>query len=337
MSYTYKLKSLPKSAKEATIEIKWDLISKHKDSVITRAIATVNVPGFRIGKAPRATAEKMLNMDKIYEETVRETIPEIYKAILEKEKLNPITSPSVNLTEAKEGESWKLTMTIPLVPEVKLKDYKKQIKNEKLKVEKEASAKKSEPVIPANAGIQKGKVSDEVNGIPEQVRDDKSGTSSDEIATSPEAPRNDTGDAKKPEAEKPAALMLSSIFDILLKESELEVPELLTNEEVNRRLTQLLEDIKKVGLTPEQYLTSKKIKEEELHAQYFKDSEDMYKIEFIIAKIADEEKLTVEPSELENIMGLAKTDEEKAIARRNMAWYETLLRKQKVIDFLNTL
>ena len=77
--------------------------------------------------------------------------------------------------------------------------------------------------------------------------------------------------------------------------------------------------------------------EEELQKQYFKDSEDMYKIEFIIAKIADEEKLTVEPSELENIMGLAKTDEEKAIARRNMAWYETLLRKQKVIDFLNTL
>ena len=131
--------------------------------------------------------------------------------------------------------------------------------------------------------------------------------------------------------------MLSSIFDILLKESELEVPELLTNEEVNRRLTQLLEDIKKVGLTPEQYLTSKKMTEEELQKQYFKDSEDMYKIEFIIAKIADEEKLTVEPSELENIMGLAKTDEEKAIARRNMAWYETLLRKQKVIDFLNTL
>jgi len=322
MSYTYKLKSLPKSAKEATIEIKWDLISKNKDSVITRAIATVNVPGFRIGKAPRATAEKMLNMDKIYEETVRETIPEIYKAILEKEKLNPITSPSVNLTEAKEGETWKLTMTIPLVPEVKLKDYKKQIKNEKLKVEKEASAKKSEPVIPANAGIQKGKMSDEVKEIPEppslegrQVRDDKQPN-------------------EKPEA---SALMLSSIFDILLKESELEVPELLTNEEVNRRLTQLLDDIKKVGLTPEQYLTSKKMTEEELQKQYFKDSEDMYKIEFIISKIADEEKLTVEPTELENIMGLAKNDEEKAIAQRNMAWYETLLRKQKVIDFLNTL
>ncbi|MEI7653054.1 MAG: trigger factor [bacterium] len=328
MSYTYKLKSLPKSAKEAAIEIKWDLISKNKDSVITRAISTVNVPGFRIGKAPRATAEKMLNMDKIYEETVRETIPEIYKAILEKEKLNPITSPAVSLTEAKEGESWKLTMTIPLVPEVKLKDYKKQIKNEKLKVEKEASNTKA-----TSKEAKEGEKKETLR----QDQDDKSGTPSDEIATSLDAPRNDTEDAKKTEGEKPASLMLSSIFDILLKESELEVPELLTNEEVNRRLTQLLEDIKKVGLTPEQYLTSKKIKEEELHAQYFKDSEDMYKIEFIIAKIADEEKLTVELSELENIMGLAKTDEEKAIARRNMAWYETLLRKQKVIDFLNAL
>lgn len=313
MSYTYKIKSLPKSANEATIEIQWDLISKKKDAVITRAIATIQVPGFRLGKAPRAMAEKALNMDKVYEETVREAIPEIYKAILEKEKLNPITSPSVNLTEAKEGESWKLTMTIPLVPEVKLKDYKKQIKNEKAKVEKEASNAKA--------------ASKEASSKKEPDIQSKSDEPNAELAAS----------SSKLDVEKPASLMLSSIFDILLKESELEVPELLTNEEVNRRLTQLLEDIKKVGLTPEQYLTSKKLKEEELHAQYFKDSEDMYKIEFIIAKIADEEKLTVEPSELENIMGLAKTDEEKAIARRNMAWYETLLRKQKVIDFLNAL
>lgn len=312
MSYTYKIKSLPKSAKEATIEIKWDLISKHKDSVITRAIATVQVPGFRTGKAPRPMAEKMLNMDKIYEETVRETIPEIYKAILEKEKLNPITTPSVNLTEAKEGETWKLTMTIPLVPEVKLKDYKKQIKNEKVKMEKEKDAKAA---------------SKEAASKKEPDAQSKSVEPNAELAAS----------SSKLEAEKPASLMLSSIFDILLKESELEVPELLTNEEVNRRLTQLLDDIKKVGLTPEQYLSSKKMTEEELQKQYFKDSEDMYKIEFIIAKIADEEKLTVAPAELENILGLAKTDEEKAIAQRNMAWYETLLRKQKVIDFLNTL
>jgi FKBP-type peptidyl-prolyl cis-trans isomerase (trigger factor) len=312
MSYTYKIKSLPKSAKEATIEIKWDLISKHKDSVITRAIATVQVPGFRTGKAPRPMAEKMLNMDKIYEETVRETIPEIYKAILEKEKLNPITTPSVSLTEAKEGETWKLTMTIPLVPEVKLKDYKKYIKNEKVKMEKEKDAIAASKEAASKKEPDAQSKSDEPNA---------------ELAAS----------SSKLEAEKPASLMLSSIFDILLKESELEVPELLTHEEVNRRLTQLLDDIKKVGLTPEQYLSSKKMTEEELQKQYFKDSEDMYKIEFIIAKIADEEKLTVAPTELENILGLAKTDEEKAIAQRNMAWYETLLRKQKVIDFLNTL
>lgn len=324
MSYTYKIKSLPKSAKEATIEINWDLISKNKDSVITRAIATVQVPGFRTGKAPRTMAEKMLNMDKIYEETVRETIPEIYKAILEKEKLNPITTPSVNLTEAKEGETWKLTMTIPLVPEVKLKDYKNHIKNEKVKMEKEKEASNAKAASKEAAGME-AKEGEKKETL-RQAQGDNTETKSEL-----------TPNSSKLEAEKPASLMLSSIFDILLKESELEVPELLTHEEVNRRLTQLLDDIKKVGLTPEQYLSSKKMTEEELQKQYFKDSEDMYKIEFVIAKIADEEKLTVAPTELENILGLAKTDEEKAIAQRNMAWYETLLRKQKVIDFLNTL
>ncbi|MEI6327151.1 MAG: trigger factor [Candidatus Roizmanbacteria bacterium] len=323
-TYSYKSKTLPKSAVEIDISIQWDAVSTKRAEVIAQAITTVEVPGFRKGKAPRDLAEKQLNPDKVYEMTIRGVIPNIYDEIVAKEKLNPIASPSIDLKEAKENEHWKLIMTIPLIPVVKLKDYKKQIKNEKLKIENEAKIGKSHPVIPAPrqaqdklAGIQKGETGDAAQEIPEQVRDDKS----------VEAGQDD----------KKATIPLSKIFEILLKESELEVPEIITQEEVNRRLTQLLEDMKKVGLTPTQYFASKKMTEEELQKQYHKDSEDMYKIEFIIAKIADTEQIKVDQTELEAILGHAKTEEERTIAARNMQWYETLLRKQKVLDFLNTL
>lgn len=290
-TYSYKSKTLPKSAVEVEISIQWDAVSAKRAEVIAQAIATVEVPGFRKGKAPRDLAEKQLNPDKVYEMTIRGVIPTIYDEIIAKEKLNPIASPSIDLKEAKENEPWKLTMTIPLIPVVKLKDYKKAIKKAHEEA-KEAASKE---------------------------------------AVSKEAP------AKEGTEDKPVTAPLSKVFETLLAESELEVPEIITQEEVNRRLTQLLDDMKKVGLTPAQYLESKKLTEEELQKQYFKDSEDMYKIEFIIAKIADTEGIKVDQSELETILGQAKTEEERKIATRNMQWYETLLRKQKVLDFLNAL
>jgi trigger factor len=290
-TYSYKSKTLPKSAVEVEISIQWDAVSAKRAEVIAQAIATVEVPGFRKGKAPRDLAEKQLNPDKVYEMTIRGVIPTIYDEIIAKEKLNPIASPSIDLKEAKENEPWKLTMTIPLIPVVKLKDYKKAIKKAHEEA-KEAASKE---------------------------------------AVSKEAP------AKEGTEDKPVTAPLSKVFETLLAESELEVPEIITQEEVNRRLTQLLDDMKKVGLTPAQYLESKKLTEEELQKQYFKDSEDMYKIEFIIAKIADTEGIKVDQSELETILGQAKTEEERKIAARNMQWYETLLRKQKVLDFLNAL
>lgn len=290
-TYSYKSKTLPKSAVEVEISIQWDAVSAKRAEVIAQAIATVEVPGFRKGKAPRDLAEKQLNPDKVYEMTIRGVIPTIYDEIIAKEKLNPIASPSIDLKEAKENEPWKLTMTIPLIPVVKLKDYKKAIKKAHEEA-KEAASKE---------------------------------------AVSKEAP------AKEGTEDKPVTAPLSKVFETLLAESELEVPEIITQEEVNRRLTQLLDDMKKVGLTPAQYLESKKLTEEELQKQYFKDSEDMYKIEFIIAKIADTEGIKVDQSELETILGQAKTEEERKIAARNMQLYETLLRKQKVLDFLNAL
>jgi FKBP-type peptidyl-prolyl cis-trans isomerase (trigger factor) len=74
-----------------------------------------------------------------------------------------------------------------------------------------------------------------------------------------------------------------------------------------------------------------------MKAQFTKDTDEMYKIEFVLAKIAEEEKLLVDQTELDAVLATAKTEKEKEVAKANLAWYETLLRKQKVIDFLNSL
>ncbi|MBP6994444.1 hypothetical protein KBB12_04330 [Candidatus Woesebacteria bacterium] len=301
--FTYTHKQLPKHTKEFLVEIAWDTIVTKREEAFDEMAKQIDAPGFRKGKAPRDIAARHINPQKVYEQVVRNLLPDLYKELVEKEKLNPVTSPSVELTEAKENEPWKLTVQVAEIPEVKLNDYKKKISD----VHKKASAlketdKKEEGSKPAKSAK---KLADPT-------------------------PAAETKETKN-------VATLSEVFTALLASTECEVPDLLVQEEVNRKLGQLVDDVRKVGLTLDKYLESKQTKLEDMKAQFTKDTDEMYKIEFILAKIAEEEKLLVDQKELDDVLASAKTDKEREVAQANLAWYETLLRKQKVIDFLNNL
>ena len=63
----------------------------------------------------------------------------------------------------------------------------------------------------------------------------------------------------------------------------------LVESELNRKLTQLLDDVQKIGLTVDSYLQSKGLTMERLKEQYTREITDMYKLEFILLDIADKE------------------------------------------------
>ena len=305
--FTYTQKQLPKHTKEFIVEIAWDTIVTKREEAFDEMAKHVVAPGFREGKAPRDIAARHISPQKVYEKVVRNLLPDLYKELIEKEKLNPVTSPSVELTEAKDDTPWKLTIQVAEIPEVKLKDYKKKISEVHVKATeaKQTSKKDAEPDLKTE-----GKKYSKIAKDPQTEPDKKNERS---VAT------------------------LSKVFTALLASTECEVPDLLVQEEVNRKLGQLVDDVRKVGLTLDKYLESKQTTLDDMKAQFTKDTDEMYKIEFVLAKIAEEEKLIVEQTELDAVLAGAKTEKEKEVAKANLAWYETLLRKQKVIDFLNSL
>lgn len=305
--FTYTQKKLPKHTKEFLVEIAWDTIVSKREETFDEMAQHVDAPGFRKGKAPREVAARHISPQKLYEQVVRKLLPDLYKELVEKEKLNPVTSPAVELTEAKDDAPWKLTIQVAEVPEVKLGDYKKKISETHQKAQpaekSEESPKETEPNTETKAPVKKSKKTENVAA------------------------------EKTPKA----TASLSEVFSTLLASTSCEIPDLLVQEEVNRKLGQLVDDVRKVGLTLDKYLESKQTTLEDLKTRFAKDTDEMFKIEFVLAKIAEEEKLTVDQTELDAVLAGAKTDKEKEVARANLAWYETLLRKQKVIDFLNSL
>ncbi len=141
---------------------------------------------------------------------------------------------------------------------------------------------------------------------------------------------------KKEEAESKQKL-LNDILTALLKNTKLELSDLLLEDELNRRLAQLVDDIQKIGLTVDAYLKSKGLTMEEMKARYRKEIEDTYKLEFILNEIADQEKITVESAELDKLFENIPNPQEKKAAQENSYFYASVLRKQKTLDYLLAL
>ena len=130
---------------------------------------------------------------------------------------------------------------------------------------------------------------------------------------------------------------LNKVLEAILSSVECEISDVVINEELDRRLTQLVDEVQKIGLTVESYLKSKNTTIEAIRAQFTKEITDMYRLEFILAEIADQEGIKVEQADLDKLFASAKTDEEKKMAQQNAYMYANILRKQKTLDSLNSL
>ena len=146
------------------------------------------------------------------------------------------------------------------------------------------------------------------------------------------------GKEEKPKGEKEdKEAKLNRLIDWLLKNVKVEVCDLLIEEEVTRRLAELIEQTQKLGLTIDQYLNSIGKTVEQIREEYTRSSQANLALEFILSKIADTEKIAVAPEEIEKMIAGAKTDEEKRSLEGQKYLLATLIRRQKTLDFLTSL
>jgi FKBP-type peptidyl-prolyl cis-trans isomerase (trigger factor) len=122
------LKKLDKATFQLTITIPWADVAKTYDQVITDAVKEAELPGFRKGAAPRDRVEPTLDKKKTYEETVQRSIPTAYVEAVRQHGLRPILNPRVELKSVKEGEDWVFIAMSCEAPEVKLGDYRAEVK-----------------------------------------------------------------------------------------------------------------------------------------------------------------------------------------------------------------
>ena len=262
---------------QLTIPIPWSEVQKTRETVISEAISTAEMPGFRKGKAPREVVEKSLDETRLRDEVLKKLLPQSYITAVQDHKLQPIMNPKISVQKIEDGKDWEFLAQTVELPEIILGKYKQEVKK---------ITAKSKIAIP-------GKEKTEVN--------------------------------------------FDEVMKAVLDSAQLTIPALLIEGEVDRQLSNTLDEIKKLGLSLDQYLSSTGKTAEALREDYRKKAENDIKIEFILQKIAEEEKISVEEKEIEEAVQKAKDEDERQHLEANKYLLANIIRQQKTLDFLRNL
>jgi len=110
--------------RKLSIQVEADELKPLYDTTIKRLSRELKIPGFRMGKVPKAVLESKLGQETIREEVLKDALPVLYARAAQNESLRAITYPDIEVTEYTQGDALSFTAVVEVRPEIELPDYK---------------------------------------------------------------------------------------------------------------------------------------------------------------------------------------------------------------------
>jgi trigger factor len=112
----------PNSMVKLTIEVEAALFNHGLDHAFEEEVKQVEVKGFRKGKVPRATFEKMFGIERLYEKAINHTINHTYGDALDQSNITPVAPPHIDVDMDNLGKDKPMTyfVDVAVKPEVTL-------------------------------------------------------------------------------------------------------------------------------------------------------------------------------------------------------------------------
>lgn len=283
------------------ISIPWTDVEKARESTVDELVKSVEIPGFRKGNIPRKIAEEKLPKEKVHEELLKKILTQEYVEAVKALGVKPIINPKIHVEEFDDGTALEFQAETCEEPEVVLNNYKEEVKK----------------IKPASTRSSLGEPAPKI--------------------ILPHSKSSGQEESEEPSGQVVPVKKLDEILDTVLSVSKITIPKILIEQEANRLLSQLLDELKKLGVSLEQYLASREKTGEQLRAEYEERAEKDLKLEFLLRKIADEEKIIVEEKDIQEAISSIKDEKQKESVSQNPYLLASIIRQQKTLDFLTTL
>lgn len=345
MSFTITNKQkLPNSEFEIEGEIKAETVAEFRAKALKSFSDEVKIDGFRPGHVPEKQIIDKFGEMTITEEAGRLALEHHYGEIIESLDLKAVGSPAVTITKVAPNEAFGFKIKTALMPEVKLGSYKKTASK--------AMAEKTEVVV----------TDKEVDEALEELR--KQVAHEEHHAKNPDDHGHDHGDLELPEvnddfikkfgdfktvdelkarikegtlAEKTKKAIDKkrlTLMDELIKDSTIEMPQMLIESELHKMLSEMESNISQMGLSVEDYLKHIGKTIEDVKKDWTPDAEKRAKTQLILNKIAIEEKIEIKEEDIKKEVDALLNYYKDADRVRATIYIETVMLNEAVWKWL---
>jgi FKBP-type peptidyl-prolyl cis-trans isomerase (trigger factor) len=336
------IKKLPDSEVEISVSVKAGKLSSYRTEALEHIKEHTSIPGFRKGKVPEKMVLERVGEMKVLEEATELLIKDVYPQIITNEKLDVIGHPTIELTKLAPNNDIEFKVTVALFPAFEIGNYKKTAKEvlgkqEPVKIAEDEVQKVVDEIRKLQArgdGVEDDKkdLPDRQAGLPELTDEfvKKMGNFENVEDFKKKVLQNITKEKEFRAKEKQRLEIIGKIIE----RSDIPVPKILVENELNRMFAQFGEDVKRMGSTITEYLQKIKKTEEGLRVEWQADAKTRVKFELILEKIAGLEKIKANDEEVTKEADHIIEHYEGAQPERVRAYVEHQMRNEAVFKFL---
>ena len=308
----FTITELPDSEIKISGELSYVELESERTAATVSLGRNVKIDGFREGHVPQNILEKHLGEMNIMAEMAERAIAHAYPHILEDHKIDAIGHPKIEITKIAPGNPLGFTATVAVIPKFTLPDYNKLAKEiNKNRVSDEVTdvevTEKITDILRQKAAYErmqsKAAVSEEAAiqteedlhklVIPELTA---------EVAQSLGQPGQfkDSDDLKAKlrehlELEKKqgnAAKHRADITDTIIEATDMKLPKILIDSEINQMFAQMQEDLDRANLKMDDYLSHIQKTKEDMAKEWEPAAVMRAKLQLVLNEIAKAEKIT---------------------------------------------
>ncbi|GMR19267.1 MAG: hypothetical protein BMS9Abin34_399 [Patescibacteria group bacterium] len=131
----------------------------------------------------------------------------------------------------------------------------------------------------------------------------------------------------------------AQVLDKLREAVKINIPHVLIDYEVKRMLSSLIDQVRSLGITVDQYLSSQGKTAEGVRKEYHETAERNLRDEFILSEVAEAEDIKVSEGEIEEAIEATPDEKAKSFLKeeRGRSYLEDTLRRRKTIERLLTV
>ncbi|OGD86220.1 hypothetical protein A2164_02520 [Candidatus Curtissbacteria bacterium RBG_13_35_7] len=322
---------------EAKVDVPKSAFVEAYDKVLEQLGKEAKISGFRPGHIPRDVIESNVGANKILNETASFLISKHLSDIYKKENIVPLGSPSIAVGSLAQDSPFTFTATVTSKPQIKVGNWKK-LKVKRVKAKEVTDKDVSDSIKNIYEAWKKQQESDKQHATSDKQENEeqKSGkfiydahgnkiflkgegetrksfsakASEDEIDDNfarkirardlihlKELVRKDL---EKIMADQVEAKVEEEIFEEMLKLAEVEVPDILIDDELNRIILRITQNLEQQNKKLEDYLKEQNTTLDALKAKLRPQAEKNVKVTLIMDEIGRSEKVEVTSEEIEN-------------------------------------